>query len=233
MKQLPLAIAPETAPGFDNYVSAGNEAVVAHLRSLRPGREAAPAYLWGPRGAGKTHLLTSWLAVCRADGVDGAVFGPATPLPWTTGSDARAIAIDDADQLDAARQHAAFTLFVEAATSGSVVVAAGLLPAVDLTVREDLRTRLGWGPSFALNPLDDDGVRDALSAEAGRRGLALSPEVLAYLQTRLSRDMSSLMRLLKRLDGYSLASGRAVTVPLLKSMLADEQAPEPAERAGA
>jgi DnaA family protein len=40
-----------------------------------------------------------------------------------------------------------------------------------------------------------------------------------FMLTRFSRDLSSLMELLGRLDGYALATQRAVTVPLLKSML--------------
>ena len=78
------------------------------------------------------------------------------------GGDARAVddagerdwlVIDDAHALDAAQQQAAFALFVDATTRGAGVVAAGSVPPVDLDVREDLRTRLGWGHVFALAPL--------------------------------------------------------------------------------
>ena len=40
-------------------------------------------------------------------------------------------------------------------------------------MREDLRTRLGWGPTFALQPLSDPEVRAALRREADRRGILL------------------------------------------------------------
>jgi DnaA family protein len=50
----------------------------------------------------------------------------------------------------------------------------------------------------------------------------LADEVIDYLLTRFARDLKHLMRLLDRLDEFALAAKRAVTVPLLRQMLADE-----------
>ncbi len=63
----------------------------------------------------------------------------------------------------------------------------------------------------ATNPL--------LQQAAAQRGLALGEGVTDYVLTRFSRDMGSLMRLLERLDRYSLQTRRAVTIPLIKAML--------------
>ena len=104
---------------------------------------------------------------------------------------------------------------------------AGRLPPVDLQVREDLRTRLGWGPVHAVHPLAEAGTRDALRQEAGRRGVVLGDDVLDYILARFARDLKSLMQLLHRLDGFALAEKRAITVPLLKRMLDEEQAQRP------
>ena len=43
-----------------------------------------------------------------------------------------------------------------------------------------------------------------------------------YLLTRFARDLKHLMALLDRLDEFALVNKRAVTVPLLKQMLAEE-----------
>jgi DnaA family protein len=77
---------------------------------------------------------------------------------------------------------------------------------------------------FALQPLGEAQTRAALRREADRRGIWLSDEVMGFLLTRFQRDLGSLMNLLNRLDGFALAEGRAVTVPLLKKMLAEEEA---------
>ena len=105
---------------------------------------------------------------------------------------------------------------------------AGRLPPVDLSVREDLRTRLGWGPVHAVQPLAEADTRDALRQEAGRRGVVLGDDVLDYILVRFARDLKSLMHLLHRLDGFALAEKRAITVPLLKRMLNEEQSEQSA-----
>jgi DnaA family protein len=99
---------------------------------------------------------------------------------------------------------------------------------VDLPLREDLRTRIGWGHVFALQGLDEAGTRAVLLREAARRGIALGDEVLSWLLHRFERDLGSLMRLLDRLDDYALAHARPVTVPLLRQMLAEEAIEDPA-----
>ena len=102
-----------------------------------------------------------------------------------------------------------------------MILSAGSVPPIDLEVREDLRTRLGWGHVFALQPLAEPEVRAALRREADRRGTFLSDEVMDYLLTRFARDLKHLMTQLDRLDEFSLSTKRAITVPLLKQMLAE------------
>ena len=229
MKQVPLALRPEPQATFETFLADGNEAVVAHLAAVaRPGAGAAgplpagPVYLWGASGAGKSHLLQAFLAKCRAHGVpagqpaleESTAFDPA----W------RALVVDDVHTLQAAAQHRLFALLVEAQAHGVPWLAAGSVPPVDLPLRDDLRTRLGWGAVYALQPLDDARTRRVLAREAARRGFALGDEVVDYLLHRFSRDLPSLMKLLDALDGFALARQRAVTVPLLREMLAEAQA---------
>ena len=61
--------------------------------------------------------------------------------------------------------------------------------------------------------------RAVLRQEADARGIFLSDEVMDFILARFSRDLNSLMQLLQQLDGYSLATKRAITIPLVKSML--------------
>ena len=221
MKQIALPIG-ETGPRtFETFVTGANAAAVAGLRALGP--FAAPVYLWGPAGAGKTHLLEAAAGQVRMQGGRVARFGADSALPWN-GEGAALIVIDPCDVLDPARQHAAFALFVEAATSGTPIAAAGRVPPVDLPLREDLRTRLGWGHVFALQPLAESEARAALRREAERRGLALADEVLDHLLTRFERDLKHQHALLDALDAYAWRTKRAPTLPLLRQMLADDDA---------
>jgi DnaA family protein len=90
-------------------------------------------------------------------------------------------------------------------------------------LREDLRTRLAWGLVYQLKPLTDAEKVLHLRAEAGRRGLRLSDEVVWYLLNHLPRDLASLHRVLEVLDRYSLASQRAVTLPFVREALSAAQ----------
>jgi len=223
MKQLPLAIGalgagPEQT--FDNFLPGANGAALAEFaRGIAPG---APVYLWGGRGTGKTHLLRALARRGHQRGQRTGWFEAATALPWELDEGWALIVLDDCHALDAARQHAAFALFVQAATHGIALAAAGRLPPVDLPLREDLRSRLGWGHVHALQPLGEGEVRSVLRREADRRGVFLSDEVMDYLLTRFARDLQHLMAQLARLDRFALASKRAITVPLLRQMLAEE-----------
>jgi DnaA family protein len=223
MKQIPLAIGalgagPEQS--FDNFTPGANAAALIHLRSLAAG--AAPVYLWGAPGSGKTHLLKALVRQRHDQGQRSLWLAPADPLPWELHDAATLIVLDACDRFDEAQQHAAFALFVEATTLGLGVAAAGRVPPVDLPLREDLRTRLGWGHVFALQPLAEPEARAVLRREADRRGVFLSDEVMDYLLTRFDRDLTHLMTLLDGLDSFSLANKRAITVPLLKQMLAEQ-----------
>ena len=220
MRQIPLAIGVETPRSFDNFVAGANAPAVAHLQALTA--PAAPVYLWGPSGAGKTHLLQALVQRFEEQGTHAGWFSAADAAPWPFDDAWGLVVIDACDRLDAAQQHAAFALFVEAATRGVPVAAAGQVPPVDLPLREDLRTRLGWGHVFAVQPLAEPEVRATLRRVADQRGIFLSDEVMDYLLTRFARDLKHLVAQLDRLDEFSMSTKRPVTVPLLKQMLLQE-----------
>jgi DnaA family protein len=221
MKQIPLEIVTEQPRSFDNFLPGANALAVTHLAALAAG--APPVYLWGPEGSGKTHLLQATAQRFQAHGGRVGSFAAGDPTPWAHAEPWTLILLDDVDTYDADQQRAAFALFVEAATHGLPLVAAGHAPPVDLALREDLRSRLGWGHVFALAPLGEAEARAALRREADRRGVFLSDEVMSYLLTRFARDLKHLMAQLDRLDAFALASKRAITVPLLRQMLDEER----------
>jgi len=92
-------------------------------------------------------------------------------------------------------------------------------PPSDLPLREDLRTRLGWGHVYQLQLLDESQRRAVLRQHAEARGVFLKDEVMDFILTRFSRDLGSLVQLLDALDVYALQNQRPITIPLIKSML--------------
>ena len=228
MKQLALDIGLAPLPTLDNFVGVGNEAALAHLRLWVPNplRSPVPTFLWGESGSGKTHLLRAVREALREQGSRVGWMDASTLDPAEYDERWDAVLLDDTHLYTAAQQAMAFNWFVNAQTPAHGparwVLAAGDRPPADLVLREDLRTRLGWGHVFQLRALGETERRAVLRRAADERGVFLGDEVMDFMLKRVSRDLSSLMLLLERLDGYALRTQRAITIPLIKSMLEDE-----------
>jgi len=209
MQQLPLGISAAAQPSFDNFVAGRNAEALAHVRELAQGTLAERiVYVWGDAGCGRTHLLR---AAAR--------------------SNASLVVADDVQLLDDAGQRALFIAINEARDGGPAVLVAANCPPAQLALREDLRTRLAWGLVYQLVPLGDEDKAKHLKAAAATRGLQLSDDIVAYLLTRLPRDMASLQSIMEVLDRYSLMRKRALTLPLVREALAQEiLAGQPPER---
>jgi DnaA family protein len=212
-------VAPATAR-FETFLAGANAAALQHLQHMDG---ATPAFLWGPAGSGKTHLLHALAHQRQQRGERIGCYDVSTRPPWSMEPGCTLLLLDACHAYDDAQQRSAFALLVDAQSHGVPWVAAARVPPVDLDLREDLRTRLGWGPVFALRCLPEEQARAVLRRESDRRGIFLSDEVMDYLLTRFARDLSHLMALLDRLDGFALAERRGVTVPLLKKMLLEQE----------
>jgi DnaA family protein len=213
MRQLALALTQPPEPSLDNFVAGPNAELIERLREAARGEKGESViYLWGAPGSGRTHLLRATVSAAR----DAAYADSQADLNSLA---ARLIAVDDVDRLDEARQIALFNLINHARESGGTVLAAGNAPPAQLALRADLGSRLGWGLVYQLRAPDDADKALHLRAEARRRGLELSDEVLDYLLARLPRDLRSLVAIVERLDRHSLERRRPLTVPLAREAL--------------
>jgi len=221
MKQIALDIGLARGATLANFCAGPNEAALAHLRlwAGSPTRSPVPTYLWGAAGSGKTHLLQAVAQALREQGAAAGWLDPSLHEPPEFDEAWAVVLMDDVDRYSAVQQHAAFNWFVNAQTLQRGVLAAGAAPPADLRLREDLRTRLGWGHVFHLQVLSEPERRAVLRQAADERGIFLGDEVMDFMLTRFPRDLGSLMQLLDQLDGYALQTKRAVTIPLIKSML--------------
>jgi DnaA family protein len=224
MKQIALDIGLATGPTLASFCAGPNEAALRHLQvwAGSPTRSPVPTYLWGGSGSGKTHLLKAVREALREQGASAGWLDPSVAEPPEFNDGWAVVLLDDVHLYTAVQQHAAFNWFVNAQTHQRAVLAAGDLPPAGLKLREDLRTRLGWGHVFQLQALTEPERRAVLRQAADARGVFLGDEVMDFMLTRFSRDLGSLMQLLEQLDGYALQTKRAITIPLIKSMLEDE-----------
>ncbi len=223
MKQLVLDIGLASDPTFHNFEVGENRAVLEHLQVWLEGTGAlVPTYIYSHSGAGKSHLLRAAAHALQQQGgrvgwLDASSFdAPAFHPAWT------AVLMDDVHLYNAELQHTAFNWLINAQTYACRMLAAGSVAPTDLSLREDLRTRLGWGNVFYVHPLSEHAQRGVLRKAAADRGLALGDEVLDYMLKRWSRDLGSLMEWLNQMDRYALQTRRPITIPLIKSMMETE-----------
>lgn len=212
MSQLVLPISPGNVPTLDNFVEGRNSELLAALRHVLAGGETS-LFLWGEPGCGKSHLLQACVAAAVAAGRAAIYVHGSVPEP------ADMVAIDDVEVLDAEAQIALFDLYNRMRDDGGLLLVSGQAAPLHLHLRDDLRTRLGWGLVYQVHGLSDAEKGRALGLHARARGFVLSPEVTQYLLRHGRRDLPSLMATLEALDEHSLRRHRAPSVPLLKEVM--------------
>jgi DnaA family protein len=206
MTQLLLGIAPEWIPTLDNFVAGRNVELVAALRhALALDKGECGLYLWGDTGSGKSHLLQAVIGRARAMGQSAVYASGEVPEA------AQVVGVDAVETLDDAAQIALFTLYNRQRESGGVLLVSGTQAPAFLTVRDDLRTRLGWGLVYQVHALNDDEKAQALTQHALARGFDLPAEVTTYLLRHGRRDLPALLATLNALDEHCLRLKRAAS----------------------
>ena len=219
MRQLLLEWDVAQPQTLDNFVVGRNQELTALITQISQ-RSALTldkrfVMMWGESGSGKSHLLHALQAL--PDTLYLSASSAASDILFS--DQYHLYLIDDCDALSPEAQIAAFGLFNQIREAGGVLITTAKHPPGQLLLREDLRTRLGWGLIYQLHGLSDEEKIAALSLSAETRGLQLSTGVIPYLLTHFRRDMQSLSAMLNALDRYSLETKRAITVPLLRELL--------------
>ncbi len=214
MTQLLLNIAPDWVPTLDNFVVGRNVELLSALRHALAGTAKERFFaLWGEAGSGKSHLLRAAVEQARAQGWSAAYAHAAVP------EFAQVVAVDDVETLEDSAQIALFALYNRLRESGGMLLVSAAAAPAHLNLRDDLRTRLGWGLVYQVQALSDAEKAQALERHAQARGLILPQEVTQYLLRHGRRDLPSLLSLLDALDAHCLRLQRAPSVPLLKEAM--------------
>jgi len=226
MQQLPLGVRLADRAVFASFLAGPNLHATEHVRELASGASGGVAWLCGPAGSGKTHLLQ---AACAAAGESlRAGYCPLRQLgPLGTGvldglPQMDCLCIDDVDavagQLEWERSLFGVYRQIEE-RGGRLIAAAGMPPALLTWALPDLASRFAASAVFQLRVLDELGQRQALQLRAQLRGLDLPEETARWLQRRFPRDMRTLYELLDTLDEAAIIAQRRLTVPFIRSVL--------------
>lgn len=224
--QLPLNIQLRDEATFINYYPGANAGALGAVERLCAEGDdwlGRLIYLWGIKGAGRTHLLQ---AACQQVG-NGALYiplqelGPYGPAILEGLEDRPLICLDDLESvaLDPVWNEALFHLLNRLAQSVGRLLTSACAPPRELRLRlPDLQSRLSAALVLQLHPLSDEDKVRALQLRAGRRGLHLPDEVAHFILQRGPRETGALFGLLYRLDQASLQAQRKLTIPFVKTI---------------
>jgi len=228
--QLPLGFEPGELFTFESFVAGENAVAVGLAQQTAVAKGEKQLYFWGDSGLGKSHLLQAscnlaaknhftacYLTQTEIAGQSATMFDGMEQV--------NLICLDDIETwlIGDVWEAALFDLINRVREKNHCLILASAFPPDKIAVKlPDLRSRLCWGPVFQIQHLTDKEKFLALRYRAKQSGLELPENVADYLMQRYPRDMFGLFERLALLDKASMAMQRRLTIPLVKSVFAEE-----------
>jgi chromosomal replication initiation ATPase DnaA len=212
--------------GLEDFLpSSSNEEGVAWLLRREPSSWPSHALvLWGPEGAGKTHLLSIWCERQKAQRI--ALGDPVLAAIVNGKALAPAFALDDADAcVGDPAQEEWLQHFYNATKAASLPVLLTALhpPALWGLGLRDIETRLKSCVSASLHEPDDALMRGLLMKLFSDRQLMVEVGVVDYLSARLERTTAAVRDAVAQLDEAALGEGRKISIPFAQKVLAQNE----------
>lgn len=228
MQQLVLDLQPPQAVGLEDFHPGHNAELVTLLQGLAAGAGEPYLFFWGGPGTGKTHLLQATAQLAHRAGRRAAYLplgtagleGPDRVVEGLEVLDL--VCLDDLQRVagDPSWEEALFHLYnrLRALDRALIVSADQPLAALPLGLA-DLRSRLAWGPSYRVHPLDDGESLELLRTAAHRLGMALPEGAARYILHRCPRDPGHLLGLVQALGRLALERQQRPSIRLARELL--------------
>ncbi len=225
---------------FSNFVvSEGSRFAFETAREICAERPAAfhTLYLYGPANLGKTHLLMAiGNAVADRKNANRALYLNAGDFVRNVESagpeavndlvlrliDADFFLLDDVQAVSGhtAAQEKLYHIFNARLEDKKKSVFTGLTPPDRLQDTESyLTSRLQWGMTAEIRPIDDHTTAQIIHKLGQDVGLTIPQNIVEYLLTRTPRDFSSIRSTVSKINQESLVQKRKVSLPLAKAAL--------------
>ncbi len=226
-EQLPVNFEFRANQTFDDFYPGSNQEILAQLKKTVAGTGEQLIFIWGEKGHGKSHLLQACCQEAFNQGVSAFYLdlsdSVTTDLELFAGlEDFELVCLDNIDSLAGRRdwELALFNFFNQHRDQNHrLILSATCAPNSLSFTLPDLKTRINWGLSLKIQPLDDNDKIAALTHKAQQMGLEIAPQVARFLLTHYDRNLPSLWLILDKLDWASLAAKRKLTIPFLKQIL--------------
>jgi len=221
--QIPLPVSISEYMTFETFYSSPNKAVINSIKDDKN------KLIWiaGPQGSGKTHILQA--TVNYMDDHNNRLLY----LPMRESKDFTPDILDNLDQFDLIAiddienvigdffwEEQLLILYEELIhTKSRILVSSSDTPQGLNFKLPDLASRFSLGLVDRLKPMNEGQIIKAISIHATVRGFNLPQDVAKYLISRVPRDVSVLVDIIKLLDYETLSKQRKLTIPFIKTVL--------------
>jgi len=219
MHQMPLVLKPPRRLIFDNYIAGENQGVI---ETLKTGLMTGDWYLLtGPHGSGRTHLMSALFQHLCDQGQMSAYIPLSDASDWPLLDEVSAayVMVDDIDALaaePAGEMHLFNALNRWRMEKTTVVMSATGLKEF---VLPDLCSRLGQATRLTLKTLQDQDFEALVLRLVSDQEMSMPADVAKYLVSRVRRNAGDVTRLVNQLLLKSLSERRAITIPMVRSVL--------------
>lgn len=228
MTQFAFDLPHRPALGREDFLLAPCNEVAVGWIDRWPAWPHAGLVICGPAGCGKSHLGSVWRTLSGALALDAEALCAREP-PELMG-DARACLLDDAEALFGAGAHAeaerallhVYNMLAE--RRGHLLLTGSLAPARWAITLPDLRSRLSILPTVELGLPDERLLEVLLIKQFADRQVRVEAAVIRYLMARMERSFAAVRTLVEAIDRAALRKGCAITVPLVRDLLAERPA---------
>jgi len=202
-RQIPFALDHQPQMERDDFLVSPSNRPALELIESWPDWPNPLVILFGPPGAGKSHLVNIWTGDSGAAEVD---LSRNAEAPRT-----KALFIDNIDNrpIDETRL---FHLINEVSEAGQYLLLTARTPVADWNLTlPDLVSRLRLATPVHLETPDDDLLRQVLVKLFADRQLLVDKPVVDYLLKRMERSLSAALQLVDAIDREALVESRRIT----------------------
>lgn len=205
-RQLPLDLGHGTGYSRDDLVVSPANTEAAALIDRWPDWPAPVVVLAGPPGAGKTHLATIWREMASA-----ALLAPGSIADGSAVADGRAMVVDDVDAGPIDEQALFHLMNAARAANAHLLLTARRFPLAWGLTLPDLVSRLKAAATVEIHEPDDLLLAGVMTKLFADRQVEVEPHVVQYLVRRIERSLSTVMRVVEKLDRVALEQKSRIT----------------------